>query len=147
MESAPSRSAAPGTPPGPLPQIAANRETAERLKRAAKAACAKSEEAMEAVIRRRSAQPGLTRETMERIEHTVLRLEIARSRREMRQADLEMVWRTRAEERESAELERWIRAQAASMVADGWTPEELAEIGIDARYTAEPPPPRGDARQ
>jgi hypothetical protein len=131
--------------PGPPPETAANREAAEQLKRAAEAACARAEEAMETSVRRRSAQAKLTPDVVERIERTTMRLEMTRSRREMRHADLEMVRRTRQEDREAADLERWIRAQAASMVEDGWTPEELADIGIDARYTAEPSPPEDDA--
>jgi hypothetical protein len=146
MESAPSRSAASGVRPGPLPETAATREAADQLRHAAEAACSRAEEALEASVRRRSAQARLTPDAMERIERTAMRLEMARSRREMRRADGEMVRRTRQEDREAAELERWIRTQAASMMDDGWTPEELADIGIDARYTAEPSPPEGDAR-
>jgi hypothetical protein len=118
---------------------------AEQLRHAAEAACAHSQEVMEAVLRRRSSQPKPTRETMERIERTAMRLEMARSRREMRGADLETVRRMRLEEREAVKLERWIRSQAASMLADGWTPEELADIGIDARYATDPSPPEDGA--
>jgi len=120
---------------------AANVAMAERLQHAAEAAWAHAEAVIEDSVRRRAARTKPTPEAMERLEHTILRLEVARSRREMRDADLETARRLRAEEREAAEMERWIRAQAASMLADGWTPEELADIGIDARYTAEPPRP------
>jgi hypothetical protein len=123
-----------------LPDTAANVATAERLQSAAEAAWAHAEAAVEASVRRRSAQARPTPDAMERIEHALMRLEVTRSRREMRHADLEMERRTRARERETAELEEWIRGQAASMLADGWTPGELADIGIDARYTGSPSP-------
>ena len=145
MDPARSNSAGPRTSLGAPPGTAANRAAAEQLKRAAEAACAHSEEGMEAVIRRRSAQPKPTPETMERIERTVMRLEIARSRMEMHRTDLETVRRARREDRETAELERWIRAHAASMLSDGWTLEELADIGIDARYTGEPASPDAES--
>ncbi len=104
---------------GGLPDSASRRKTAEQLLDAAAAACARAEEGMEAAIRRRSMRATLTPEVMERIEHTTLRLEMVRSSREMRHADLETARRMRAEERETAELERWIQAQAASMLALG----------------------------
>jgi len=128
-----------------LPDTASTMRTAEQLRSAALAACAHAEEAVEASVRRRSAKARLTPDAMERIEHALMRLEVTRSRREMRDADLETARRLRAEQREAAELERWIQTQAASMLADGWTPEELADIGIGPPYTAEPPPPPGDA--
>ncbi len=129
----------------PAPRSRANADTAEQLRSAAEAACCQSERLMEDAVRRRSARDRLTPEAVERLEHTAMRLEMALSRREMRHADLEAMRRLRVEERETAELERWIRQQAASMLRDGWTPEELAEIGMDARYTADPAPTDGKA--
>ncbi|HEU4452520.1 MAG TPA: hypothetical protein VFR81_05640 [Longimicrobium sp.] len=122
----------------------ANLDNAERLNAAAEAACAHAREAMEAVLRRRAAHPTPTPEAMRRMDQTVLRLEMAASRREMRRVDRESVRRVRDEERETAELESWVRAQAASMLRDGWTPEELASIGMGARNLGKPPPPRDD---
>ncbi len=132
-----------GPPPemSPDAEASSNVVTADQLLHAAEAACARAQEVMEAVIRRRSSYPKPTRETLERIERAIMRLEIVRSQREMRHADMETVRRMRRETREAAELERWIQSRVASMLADGWTPEELADIGIGARYTADPPPP------
>jgi hypothetical protein len=121
-----------------------NVEQAERLNAAAEAACAHAREAMEAVLRRRSAQPRPTLEAMQRLEETVMRLELASSRQEMRRFDQETTRRMREEEREAAELDAWVRAQAASMLRDGWTPEELAGIGIGARYLGESTAPRDE---
>lgn len=119
-------------------------EEAGRLRVAAEAACAHAREALEAVLRRRSAQPRPTPEAMRRLEQTMIRLEMAASRQEMRRIDQETTRRVREEEREAAELESWVRAQAASMLRDGWTPEELASIGIDARYVGGSGAPRDD---
>lgn len=126
------------------PGRAGNVEEAGRLKAAAEAACAHAREAIEAVLRRRSAQTGATPEAVRRMEQMVIRLEMAASRQEMRRADQEMTRRVREEEREAAELDAWVRGQADSMLRDGWTPEELASIGIGARYLGGSAAPRDD---
>ena len=56
---------------------------------------------------------------------------------------------------ESAAVDAWVRQRAAAMLADGWTPGELAEVGIDERWisgqdrdrpTVRAPNPKPDTR-
>ena len=119
-------------PRRPLPEASRGNES---LREAAEAACAHSREVMADVLRRRQASAAPTREQMELIEATAMRIEMAQSRREMRRADLETLRRQREEAREAAQLERWVRGRVAAMLTEGWTREELAQMGIDEQWT------------
>lgn len=114
---------------GRSPDAAAAARRASDLRVRADRALADSEDLLAAAARRRARMRGLSDQAM-------LRLEMVWSRLELRWLD-----RTsrRDEKRREAERERddaWMRDEIASMLANGWTREELAEVGIGEELLA-----------